>query len=88
MSVDPTITLEYVTDGRPCWCRPEVLVPCPEGDHEARISSDANGDAHMVSEHAGYWRCAGRGLVSCDEPGCEDGAPCSQFGHIIVHRAI
>lgn len=47
------------TDSQDCWCEPDLLIPCSEG--EGGLSKDA---------HRGCWKCAGLGLVLA--PASED----------------
>ena len=46
--MSPKFGLEHETDSRECWCRPEILQPCPEN----------------CAQGADCWRCAGRGVVA------------------------
>jgi hypothetical protein len=71
--MSPQLAPEHVTDeSRPCWCVPEIVRPCPEGCPPGRDC----------------WRCEGRGVVPCKEPGCRDGALCDANGHITIHRGV
>jgi len=46
--MSPKLSPEHNTDSRECWCRPEILQPCPEN----------------CTNGADCWRCGGRGVVA------------------------